>query len=197
MARIILASTSPTRIGILKAAGIAFEALPPRVDERLVEAPLIAAGKSPGEIALALAEAKAIGIGEADRAAYVIGADQTLDVKGERWVKPATMDEARSQLLALSARSHELHTAVVAVHRGTVGWRYLDSAVLTMRPLSLAEIGAYLNTIGETALQSVGAYQIEGPGIQLFEKIAGDYFTILGLPLLPLLKWLREAGALA
>jgi septum formation protein len=196
MARIILASGSPTRAGILKAAGVPFEALPPRIDERLIEAPLAKAGKPAGEIALALAEAKATGIGKADRAAYVIGADQTLDLKGERWHKPKTMDEARTQLLCLSARSHELHTAIVAVHRGTVQWRHLDSARLTMRPLSLAEIGAYLDKVGEGALHSVGAYQIEGPGIQLFERIEGDFFTILGLPLLPLLKWLREQGAL-
>ena len=196
MARIILASTSPTRIGILRNAGVPIEALPPRIDERLVEAPLAASGKSPGEIALALAEAKALGIGKADRAAYVIGADQTLEAKGERWHKPATTEEARDQLLALSARSHQLHSAVVGVHDGTVQWRHLDSAVMTMRPLSLAEIDAYLDRVGETALTSVGAYQIEGPGIQLFDRIQGDYFTILGLPLLPLLKWLREEGTL-
>ncbi len=196
MARIILASTSPTRIGILRNAGVPIEALPPRIDERLVEAPLAASGKSPGEIALALAEAKALAIGKADRAAYVIGADQTLEAKGERWHKPATMGEARDQLLALSARSHQLHSAVVGVHDGTVQWRHLDSAVMTMRPLSLAEIDAYLDRVGETALTSVGAYQIEGPGIQLFDRIQGDYFTILGLPLLPLLKWLREEGTL-
>jgi septum formation protein len=196
MARIILASESPTRIAMLKAAGVAFAAMPSRIDERLVEAPLLAAEKPPGEIALALAEAKATGIGKADRSAYVIGADQTLDLNGRHFVKPQTLEEARSQLMMLSARSHTLHSAVVGVHQGTVELRHLDSAVLTMRPLTPAEIDAYLDRVGEAALLSVGAYQIEGPGIQLFDDIAGDYFSILGLPLLPLLKWLREAGAL-
>ena len=196
MARIILASTSPTRIGILRNAGVPVDALPPRVDERLVEAPLVAAGAAAGDIALALAEAKALGIGKADRAACVIGADQTLEARGERCHKPATLGEARDQLLALSGRSHQLHSAVVGVHGGTVKWRHLDTAVMTMRRLSPADIDAYLDRVGERALGSVGAYQIEGPGIQLFERIAGDHFTILGLPLLPLLKWLRDEGAL-
>ena len=197
MVRIILASESPTRIAILKAAGISFEAMPSRVDERLVEAPLIAAGKSPAEIALALAEAKASGISTSHRTAWVIGADQTLDAGGERWVKPATMDAAASQLLSLAGRSHQLHTAVAGAHGGDVRWRHVESAVMTMRPLSPVEVRAYLETVGEAALGSVGAYQIEGPGIRLFDRIDGDYFAILGLPLLPLLKWLREEGALA
>ncbi|MBZ0229016.1 MAG: Maf family protein [Bauldia sp.] len=196
MARIILASQSPVRSALLRAAGVTFDAIPSRIDERAVEAPLIKARKSPAEIALALAEAKAIGIGKADRAAFVVGADQTLELNGERFVKPETMDEARGQLVKLSARTHVLHSGVVGVHRGSVAWRHLDSAELTMRGLSLGEIGAYLAGIGDAALLSVGAYQIEGPGIQLFERIEGDYFTILGLPMLPLLKWLRDEGAL-
>jgi septum formation protein len=196
MTRIILASTSETRVALLKSAGVRFEAMPPRIDERLVEAPLIEAGAAPAEIALALAEAKASGIGKGDRAAYVIGADQTLELDGERFNKPANMDEARAQLLKLSARTHLLHTGVVGVNEGAVVWRHLDSAELTMRALTLGDIAAYLARIGERALWGPGAYQIEGPGIQLFEKIDGDFFTILGLPLLPLLKWLREEGAL-
>jgi len=196
MARIILASESPTRIALLRAAGIPFEALPPRIDERGIEAPLRAAGKSSAEVALALAEAKAVGLGKADRAAIVIGADQTLECEGRQWSKPANLDEARSQLLTLSARTHELHSAIAGVRGGSVVWRHLDSARLTMRPLSLAFIRTYLDTVGEAALTSVGAYQIEGQGLQLFEEIKGDHFTILGLPMLPLLKWLREEGAL-
>jgi len=196
VARIILASESPTRIAILKAAGIAFEAMPSRVDERLVETPLIAAGKSPAEIALALAEAKACGISKGDPDAWVIGADQTLDVDGERWVKPATIGAAESHLLSLAGRSHQLHTAVVGAYGGAVRWHHVERAVMTMRPLSPAEIRVYLEMVGEAALGSVGAYEIEGPGIQLFERIDGDYFAILGLPLLPVLKWLREEGAL-
>lgn len=196
MTRIILASQSPIRSALLRAAGVTFEAMPSRVNERLVEEPLLKAGKTPGEIALALAEAKATGLGKADRAAYVIGADQTLDLNGELWTKPESMDDARQQLLKLSARTHTLHSAVVGVHRGTVIWRYIESANLTMRPLSLADIGRYLDRVGDHILGSVGAYQIEGPGIQLFEKIDGDFFTILGLPLLPLLNWLRSENVL-
>ena len=196
MTRIILASQSPVRSALLRAAGIGFEAIPSRIDERKVAEPLIKAQKSPGEIALALAEAKATGLGKGDRAAFVIGADQTLDLNGELWTKPDSMEAAREQLIKLSARTHVLHSAVVGVHRGTVAWRHLESAGMTMRALSLGEIRVYLETVGEAALGSVGAYQIEGPGIQLFERIEGDYFTILGLPLLPLLKWLRDEGAL-
>ena len=196
MTRIILASQSQTRIALLRNAGVAFEAMPSRVDERKVAEPLINGGKSPGEIALALAEAKASGLAKADREAFVIGADQTLDLGGLLWTKPETMDAARSQLMQLSARTHVLHSAVVGAHRGSVAWRYLDSVEMTMRALSLGEIRAYLDTVGETALTSVGAYPVEGPGIQLFDRIDGDYFSILGLPLLPLLKWLRDEGAL-
>ena len=196
MARIILASASPARQAILSHAGIAFDAIPAHIDERAVEAPLQKAGKSPGEIALALAEAKAIGLGRGDRAAFVIGADQTMELSGERFSKPQTMEAARSQLVKLAARTHVLHSGVVGVHKGVVAWRHLDSAAMTMRALSLGDIGAYLDRVGAAALTSVGAYQIEGPGIQLFDKIEGDYFTILGLPLLPLLKWLRDEGAL-
>jgi septum formation protein len=197
MARLILASQSTTRVAILRNAGIDFEALPSRVDERGVEASLAAAGASAGDIALALAEAKARGCAEADISAHVIGADQTLDAGGERWHKPANVEEARHQLMALSGRSHKLHSAVVGLHGDAPPWRHLDTAVLTMRPLSVAEIDGYLGRVGGKAIESVGAYQIEGPGIQLFDRIEGGYFTILGLPLLPLFKWLRDEGVLA
>lgn len=196
MARLILASQSTTRITILRNAGVDFETIPSRVDERLVEASLTAAGASPGEIALALAEAKAKACTGADPRAVVIGADQTLDAGGERWHKPASLDEARRQLIALSGRSHRLHSAVVGLHGDALPWRFLGTAVLTMRPLSPAEIDDYLGAVGDKAIESVGAYQIEGPGIQLFDAMEGDYFTILGLPLLPLLKWLRDKGVL-
>jgi septum formation protein len=197
MARLVLASQSTTRVAMLRNAGVAFEALPSRVDERRVETPLVAAGASPGAIALALAEAKARACAEADATAHVIGADQTLDAGGERWHKPANVEEARHQLVALSGRSHRLHSAVVGLHGDAPPWRCLDTAVLTMRPLSAAEIDDYLGRVGGKAAESVGGYQIEGPGIQLFDRIEGDYFTILGLPLLPLLKWLRDEGVLA
>jgi septum formation protein len=196
MARIVLASKSATRIAILRNAGVNFEAVSSAVDERTVEAGLVAAGATPGAVALALAEAKARAV-STERNTFVIGADQTLEAGGERWHKPASVEEARHQLTALSGRSHRLHAAVVGVHGDDPPWRHLATATLTMRALSAAEIEAYLARAGAAATASVGAYQIEGPGIQLFETIEGDYFTILGLPLLPLLKWLREAGALA
>lgn len=196
-ARIVLASESATRVAILRNAGVSFDALPSRLDERTVEGRLLVAGASPGDIALALAEAKAAAVAQIDPAAYVVGADQTLEADGERWHKPATREEARGQLLALAGRTHRLRSAVVGLHGDAPIWRHLDTAALTMRALSPSEVDAYLDRVGETALRSVGAYQIEGPGIQLFEKIEGDYFTILGLPLLPVLKWLREEGALA
>lgn len=170
--------------------------MPPRIDERVVEEPLIKAGKSAAEIALALAESKALGIGKADKAAFVIGADQTLSLDDKRFTKPKSAEEARRQLLALSARTHELHTGVAGVHNGTVVWRHLDGARLTMRALSLASIDAYLARVGDAAFTSVGGYQVEGPGIQLFKRIEGDFFTILGLPLLALLEWLRQEGAI-
>ncbi len=196
MARLVLASQSTTRVAILRNAGVDFEALPSGVDERRVEAPLAAAGASPGDIALALAEAKARACAQADAGAHVIGADQTLEAGGGRWHKPATLEEARRQLTALAGRSHLLHSAVVGLHGDAAPWRHLDTATLTMRRLTPSEIDAYLGRVGDKAAESVGAYQIEGPGIQLFERIEGDYFTILGLPLLPLLEWLRREGIL-
>ena len=181
---------------MLQNAGVAFEAISSAVDERALERELLAAGASPGAVALALAEAKARAI-PAEREAFVIGADQTLEAAGERWHKPTDCDEARRQIAALSGRSHQLHSAVVGLRPGYPPWRHLATATLTMRKLKAEEVEAYLDQAGAAATASVGAYQIEGPGIQLFETIEGDYFTILGLPLLPLLKWLREAGALA
>ena len=124
----------------------------------------------------------------------VIGADQTLECEGKRFSKPASREEARAQIAALAGRTHALHSGLAGVRDGAVVWRHVETARLTMRALSAAEIDAYLDRAGDAALASVGAYQIEGVGIQLFERIEGDYFTILGLPLLPLLKWLREEG---
>ncbi len=179
---------------MLRNAGVAFEAVSSAVDERAVEGALVAAGASPGAVALALAEAKARAAFVGD--AFVIGADQTLEAAGERWHKPVDLDEARRQITALSGRSHQLYSAVVGLRGDEPAWRHLATATLTMRALSAAEIETYLARAGDAATTSVGAYQVEGPGIQLFETIEGDYFTILGLPLLPLLKWLRAAGAL-
>jgi septum formation protein len=194
MAKIILASTSPTRIGLLNAAGIPFEAVPPGVDERAVEAPLVAGGAGAGEIAAALAAAKALAVSRRSPEACVIGADQTLSCDGRQWHKPKDRAEAREQLLALSGRTHELHAGLAGARGGTVVWRHLDTARLTMRALSPNFVDGYLAAIGEAALGTVGAYSVEGRGIQLFERIEGSHFTILGLTMLPLLAWLRAEG---
>ena len=194
--RLILASGSATRATLLKNAGVTFATEPSRVDERALEAPLVANGRSPGEIAVALAEAKAIDVSRRQSGTLVIGADQTLDLVGERFTKPANNAEAREQLSRLSAKTHQLHSAVAIAEDGTVLWRHLDSASLTMRALAPAEIDAYLAAAGEHVTASVGGYQVEGLGIRLFEKIEGDHFTILGLPLIPLLDYLRTRGAL-
>jgi septum formation protein len=193
---IVLASGSPARRTLLANAGIAFTVEPAALDERAVEAPLIAHGAAPAEIALALAEAKAAEVSRRLPEALVIGGDQTLDCDGYRGTKSETVAEARAQLQRLAGRAHQLHSAVAVARGGAVRWRHQDSATLTMRPLTAAAIDAYLGRVGENALKSVGVYQLEGEGIRLFEGIAGDYFTILGLPLLPLLAYLRSEGAI-
>jgi septum formation protein len=194
---IVLASRSAARMALLAAAGVPFTALPSSVDERAVEMPLIVGGATPAEIAAALADAKAVDVGARRPDALVVGADQTLDLDGDRWTKPASLDDAREQLARLSGRTHRLHSAVAVARHGKIAWAHGESATLTMRRLTAAAIDAYLAERGDTALTSVGAYQIEGPGIRLFEAIEGDYFTILGLPLLPLLAYLRSEGAIS
>ncbi|MEJ0011351.1 MAG: Maf family protein [Bauldia sp.] len=194
---ILLASRSAARISLLQAAGVAFTAVPSSVDERAVEMPLIAGGASPAEVASALADAKAVDVSAKSRDALVIGADQTLDLDGERWTKPGTIAIAREQLARLSGRTHQLHSAAAIAREGIVTWRHVASATLTMRALTASAIDAYLAEVGDAVLGSVGAYQLEGVGVRLFEKIDGDYFTILGLPLLPLLARLRDEGAVA
>jgi len=194
---LVLASQSAARVAILRNAGLAFEALPASLDERGIEADLAAASAGPADIALGLAEAKAAAVAAHRPGAIVIGADQTLEAAGARWHKPASRAEAKAQLLALAGRSHHLRSAVAGIREGVVRYRHVGTATLTMRAFDAAEADAYLDRAGERALTSVGAYQVEGPAIRLFERIDGDYFTILGLPLLPLLAWLREEGALS
>lgn len=195
MTKIVLASRSQARGALLAGAGISFTAVPSAIDERVVEAPLLARGASPADIASALAEAKAIDVSRREPDAFVVGADQTLGSGGRLGTKPASINEAREQLAGLSGRMHQLHSAVAVARGSRVVWHHRDSAALTMRRLDAATIDAYLAAAGDAALSSVGAYQIEGPGIRLFEAIDGDYFTILGLPLLPLLLYLRGEGA--
>jgi len=191
---IILASQSPARQAILKNAGLAFKSLPANIDERAAEEPLLQSGAGADDLAQALAMIKASRVSEQRPADLVIGADQTLELDGERLTKPADMAAARRQLLNLAGKPHRLHSAVACCRGGAVVWQHMESVTLTMRPLTPEEIGRYLAKLGEKALTSVGAYQIEGPGIQLFERIDGDYFAILGLPLLPLLTFLRAQG---
>jgi len=194
---IILASASKARIGLLKDAGLDFTARAAPVDERAIEAPLLKAGAGGAAIAAALADAKALAVSSAVPNALVIGADQVLDFQGEHWTKPASIAEALAQLRRLAGATHRLISAVALARGGTIVWRYAEEARLTMRALTDAEIDAYLARVGDAALSSVGAYQLEGLGIQLFATIAGDYFAILGLPLLPLLAALRHEGALS
>jgi septum formation protein len=196
MRPLVLASASSARIALLKNAGLEFTARAAEIDERAIEAPLAESRIAASGIALALAEAKALSVAAQEPDALVIGADQVLAAAGERWNKPASLSEARAQLLALSSRMHTLHTAVAVVHNKAVLWRHEDAAHMHMRVLSPDLIDSYLARVGDLALKSVGAYQLEGPGIQLFDRIDGDYFTILGLPLLPLLEFLRGEGVI-
>ena len=196
MTEIILASASPWRAKMLRDAGLAIDAEAADIDERAVDAPLREANLPPEDIALILAEAKAGDVSARHPGAIVIGADQVLDFDGEIFFKPETIEQARVNLLALRGRPHQLHSAIVCVRDGAPIWRHLASATLIMRDFTPEFLGHYLARIGENALQSVGSYQIEGEGIQLFEKIEGDHFTIIGLPLLPLLAFLRQEGVL-
>jgi len=195
--KLILASGSPFRKAMLVNAGIDVEAVPAEIDERAVEAPLQDCGVSPENVAAILAEAKAVEVSESRPGALVLGCDQTLSLGDRLYHKPADMEGARRHLLALSGMTHQLNSAAVLVRSGEVLWRHVGIANLTMRQLDPAFIGRHLARVGDRALSSVGAYQIEGEGIQLFEKVEGDHFTILGMPLLPMLDALRRLGFLA
>lgn len=196
MPHIILASASPHRAALLQAAGIEFETVEPEIDERAVEQAL-GNGAGDGEtVAAVLAEAKAGDVSARNTDALVIGSDQTLTLDGKLFHKPADEDEARRNLLQLRGRTHQLHSAVALAENGDTVWRHLATASMTMRALDPGYIGRYMAKIGDRALASVGSYQVEGEGINLFERIEGDHFTIVGLPLLPLLKELRNRGAI-
>jgi len=195
-AQIILASTSPFRRALLENAGIDFEVDRPRIDERAVEDATSGSGVTPAEVALILARAKAEEVSARQPTSIVIGSDQTLSFEDELLHKPKDMDEARRRLLAFSGRTHFLNSAVAIARNGETVWSHVADAAMTMRPLDPGFIGRHLARVGEKALTSVGAYQVEGEGIQLFERIDGDHFTIVGLPLLPLLDALRGLGAI-
>jgi septum formation protein len=193
--RIVLASGSRFRKAMLEAAGIDIDIVPAEIDERTVEKTLEGTGASPEDVAQVLAEAKALDVSGRQPGRLVLGCDQTLSLSDELFHKPKDMEDARRHLLKLSGRTHQLNSAAVLVRNGETLWRDVGIARLTMRKLEPAFIGRHLARVGPMALNSVGAYQIEGEGVQLFEKIEGDYFTIVGLPLLPLLRELRELGA--
>ncbi len=193
---IILASASAGRRMLLENAGIPFRAVPAEIDERAVEAAIGDAEVTPAELATILAEAKAVEVSERFPDAIVIGADQTMAQEERLFHKPEDMAAARRQLLDLSGKAHELYSAVVLAQAGKPVKHLLDTAHLSMRAYSPEFIGRYLSAVGDAALQSVGGYQIEGRGIQLFESVEGSHFTIVGLPLLPLLAGLRDLGAI-
>ncbi|MEQ1951581.1 Maf-like protein [Mesorhizobium sp. CN2-181] len=193
---LILASSSPFRKTMLVNAGLDFTAVAAEIDERAVEAPLADSGTTPEEVAEILAVAKATEVSERHPGALVLGCDQTLSLGDRLFHKPRDMEDARRHLLALSGKTHHLNSAAVLIRDGEVMWRTVSVARLTMRTLEPAFIGRHLARVGQKALQSVGAYQIEGEGIQLFDRIEGDYFTIVGLPLLPVLAALRDLGAI-
>jgi septum formation protein len=192
--RLVLASASPARARILSAAGIDFEQKPAAVDEEEMKAALRAEKAGPDEAATALAEMKAIRVSTREPGALVIGADQILDCDGTWFDKPADRAAAEASLTALAGHAHTLISAACVARDGTRLWHGVGRATLHMRALEPDLIAAYLDAAGPEVLSSVGVYQLEALGAHLFSRIEGDYFTILGLPLLPLLAFLREHG---
>jgi septum formation protein len=193
---LILASGSRTRLALLAAAGLSVTAIAAAVDEDAVKSQGRADGQDAAAVALILAEAKAKAVSKDYAEALVIGADQMLACHAQWFDKPADRSQARQQLLALAGQTHRLLTAVAVCRGGETLWRHGAVATLTMRSFTEAFIDDYLTRAGDAVMSSVGAYQLEGLGIQLFDSIEGDHFTILGLPLLPLLAFLRQAKVL-
>ena len=190
---LILASGSAVRKRMLEAAGLVFEVEIAPIDEEAAKTSLRADGLKPRDQTSALAELKAVSVSRT-RPGLVIGADQMLAIDDETLDKPKSMGEAREHLRFLRGRTHELVCAAAVARDGVVVWRHVDTPRLTMRAFSDEFIGRYVERAGEAVLKSVGAYQLEGLGAQLFERVEGDYFSVLGLPLLPLIAFLREQG---
>ena len=191
---LVLASQSSSRKAMLTAAGVEFSAVPAAVDERALEASL--AGKAPEAIALALAEAKVLAVSAGQGTALVLGSDSLVSVEGRRFDKPRSRDEAAEHLRRFSGREMHLHSAAALAQSGAVLWRHGDRAVLRVRPLSEPFIASYLDAEWPAVAGCVGVFRIEAMGVQLFESIAGSHFTVLGMPLLPVLAALRIYGGL-
>lgn len=189
---IILASTSPTRQFMLKSAGLMFSAIAPNVDEWA----LVTQNPEwiPPDVAVKLAEAKAVDVSVRNPDATVIGADQVLALGSKIYSKPRDTGHCREQLLELRGKTHALISGIVCARHGRVTWRFSDQALLKMRNFSETFLDSYLEAIGSDCTTSVGGYKIEGRGLQLFDAVQGDHFTILGLPLIPLLDYLRREG---
>jgi septum formation protein len=198
-APLVLASQSSARRILLTAAGVPIDAHPADIDERGLERGLESAAIAPsaGAVAALLAREKAIAVESRYRGRLTLGADQTLTLDAKRFAKPADRKAARAQLRELCGRTHELHSAVAFVQHGAVLFEYVATARLTMRNFSDDFLELYLDAVGDAAMASVGAYQIEGLGVQFFERVDGDYFTVLGLPLMEVLEFLRRIGCLA
>lgn len=193
-AKLILASKSASRRSLMTGAGLVYEAVGADIDERAIEASLSTRYAKPPEIAVELARAKAQWVSARHDDAYVIGSDQVLSLGSRTFHKPLSMGEAADHIRSMSGETHHLNCGVAIAFRGEVLWSDISIAAMSMRVISPSFLQAYLDMAGESILQSVGAYQFEGPGIQLFDKIDGDYFTILGLPMLKLLAGLRSLG---
>lgn len=191
---IILASTSPIRLEMLTAADLLVEPVAPRVDETSVRDALVAEGAHPRDIADTLAEMKARKVSEKRPIDLVLGCDQILELDGRIFAKPETPDQARDQLGHLRGKTHKLHSAIVAYENAKPVWRHTAEARLTMHQISDSYLDDYVNRNWDSIRHSVGCYKIEEEGIRLFSAIIGDHFTVLGLPLLPLLAWMRSRG---
>lgn len=178
---------------MLEAAGLVFEVDPPRVDEEAIKLGLRAEGLKPRDQADALAEVKALSVSNR-RSGFVIGADQMLAIDGEVLDKPRDRADAHAHLEKMRGKTHELVSAAVVAREGAVIWRHIETPRLRMRGFTDDFLESYLDRAGESVLASVGAYQLEGLGANLFDRVEGDYFSVLGLPLLPLLSFLREHG---